>query len=185
MTFNHISQEVLRDLGFIKLVRNTIREDSTDTTFEREAIDHVGAALVIPVMANGDIILIDQYRSAPDLFVLEAVAGRFDHDGEEARECAKRELFEEIGVVSDSFVSLGSWLVSPGWTNEVNHGFLALDCAEPVEAEPDGIEEKFSNPVRLSIEEAQAHVSSGVIIDAKTIILLNRIEQYLKSINQS
>lgn len=179
MSFKHIDRETLFDLGFIQLVKNTIVEESTNTSFEREAIDHVGAALVIPLMKNGDIILIDQYRSAPDMFVLEAVAGRFDHAGEDPKDCAKRELLEEIGVVSDNFVNLGEWLVSPGWTNEKNHGFLALDCDEPIDTQPDGIEEKFSNAVRMTLTEAQEKVTDGSITDAKTMILLNKVEKYL------
>ena len=179
MSFRNTKQVVVSDLGFIKLVKNTILEDSTNESFERDGIDHVGAALVIPIMSNGDIILIDQYRSAPDMFVLEAVAGRFDHPGEEPSECAKRELMEEIGVASNEFVNLGEWLVSPGWTNERNHGFVALNCEEPKATQPDGIEEKFSKAIRLTLEQALDKVKDGSIIDAKTIILLSRVESFL------
>ena len=113
------------------------------------------------------------------MFVLEAVAGRFDHPGEEPSECAKRELMEEIGVASNEFVNLGEWLVSPGWTNERNHGFVALNCEEPKATQPDCIEEKFSKAIRLTLEQALDKVKDGSIIDAKTIILLSRVESFL------
>lgn len=179
MTFKHIGQETIHDLGFIKLVKNTILEDTTNTEFERECVDHIGASLVLPIMENGEVILIKQYRSAPDKEILEVVAGRLDHKDEDPSDCAKRELLEEIGVKAKRFEKLGTWLVSPGWTNELNHAFLAFDCDEPIMPSPDGIEEKFAQPIRMKFEDALKACESGEIIDAKTLILLYKAKDHL------
>lgn len=180
-SFEIVNQELISDKGFIKFVKNTILEKTSDTKFTRECIVHCGASVVLPIMKNGDAILIKQYRNTFDEEILEVVAGRIDADDENPLSCAKRELLEEAGVASNNFVDMGSWLVSPGWTNEVNYGFVALDCEEPIDTKPDGIEEKLAQVIRLPFEEVLKMLSDGVISDAKSIILIQRAAAYINS----
>src|SRR5438270_7278090 len=62
----------------------------------REVITHPGSVVVLPVLPDGRIVLIRQYRHATRQFLWELVAGRMDA-GEMPREAAARELIEETG----------------------------------------------------------------------------------------
>ena len=180
-TFKQTSREVVNDLGFLKLMKNNLIEETTNTEFDRYCLDHIGACAVLPVMKNGDVVLIQQYRSALNREIVEVVAGKLDIEGEDLVECCKRELLEEVGVVARKFIQLGSWEVSPGWTDEIEHGFLALDCDEPVETQPDGIEEKFSTVIRISLDEAMNYIEQGIISDAISTLVIERAYKYLAS----
>ena len=60
-------------------------------------IQHNGAAAVVPVLENGKILLVRQYRNALDRYTLELPAGKVDSKDEPRRICAFRELEEETG----------------------------------------------------------------------------------------
>ncbi len=64
--------------------------DGDEVTWE--LIKHIGAAAVIPVDANGDILMVKQYRLASDSITLEIPAGVLDAKHEDLRACALREL---------------------------------------------------------------------------------------------
>ena len=60
-------------------------------------IQHNGAAAVVPILNNGKILLVRQYRNALDRYTLELPAGKVDSKDEPRRICAFRELEEETG----------------------------------------------------------------------------------------
>jgi hypothetical protein len=64
---------------------------------ERDAVHHPGAVVVVPVTDSDTVLLVRQYRAAPDAVVLELPAGKRDVDGEPPEETAARELAEELG----------------------------------------------------------------------------------------
>ena len=65
-------------------------------------IQHNGAAAVVPILNNGKILLVRQYRNALDRYTLELPAGKVDDKDEPRRICAFRELREETGYRVDS-----------------------------------------------------------------------------------
>ena len=60
-------------------------------------IHHKGAAAVIPVMDDGRLLMVRQYRNALDRFTLELPAGGLNQADEPGRDCSARELEEETG----------------------------------------------------------------------------------------
>jgi len=178
--FKRTSQELVADHNFFKVVTNYTQVEETQEIFDRISIDHIGAVAVIPILANGDIVLIDQYRSTIDDYSLEAVAGRRDVEGEEPGDCALRELQEEVGVKSDRVESLGWIYTSPGFTNEKLFLFIALDCDDPQEPSPVGVEEKYAKTIRCTFEDALNWINEGKIRDSKSIVAIIRAYEYCK-----
>ena len=87
--------------------------------------------------------------------------------GEEALQCAKRELLEEAQYTSERFIHLGHILSTPGFCDERLDLYAALDI-QPGEGSPD--EDEFISEIRLlPIAEAQQWIEDGKIVDAKTI----------------
>lgn len=178
-TFIRQSREIVHDAGFIKLVTDTVHESTTDETFTRVCIAHIGAVMVLPVFDNGELMLIKQYRASINEDSLEVVAGRKDVEGESPDVCAARELKEELGISAKTFVPMGTWVSSPGFTDEQISGFLALECSEPHDAEPDGIEERFSVPLRLTFSQAFELIEHDKIVDAKSVLMIYRAALHL------
>lgn len=135
-----------------------------------QVIRHPGGAGVLPVHGDGSVTLIRQLRPAVDRHLLEIPAGRLS-PGENPALCARREMAEETGLLSDDLIPLGHILSSPGVFDEVIHLFAALSPAVG-EAQPE--EDEEIEALRLPLEEALAMAGDGRISDSKTVAALFR-----------
>ena len=86
--------------------------------YQREVVRHPGAAGIVALTGDGDVVLVRQTREAVRQELLEIPAGILDVAGETAEECARRELVEETGYRAESVSHLASILTSPGFTDE-------------------------------------------------------------------
>ena len=132
----------------------------------REWINHPGAVCCIPVLDNGDICLIKQYRYAIREYVIELPAGKLEI-GETPIHCAKRELEEEIGFEAKKIRFLTMFYPAVGFVNEEMHLFLAGDLKK-TKTNPD--EDEFIELIPKTLDQAIEMIYSGDITDAKTII---------------
>ena len=144
---------------------------------ELEFIDHPGAAAVVPIDNDGNIIMLRQFRYAASGFILEIPAGKIDA-GEAPETCAARELQEETGYRSDHLEPLGFIWTTPGFTNEKIWLYLAQDLQECEQAlEDNEVLTVEKVPARQAIEDAK----QGRINDGKTACALLRAEPLLKA----
>jgi ADP-ribose pyrophosphatase len=129
----------------------------------REIVRHPGACAVVPFTPAGDVLLVRQYRDAIGAQSLEIPAGTRDVAGEEAADCASREVLEETGYRVARLEALGSIHTSPGFLDERVELFVAR-------VEPAGDPEERLEVVEMPLEEAVAAVREGRITDAKTAV---------------
>src|SRR5260370_33764544 len=101
----------------------------------REVITHPGSVVVLPVLPDGRILLIRQYRHATRQFLWELVAGRID-SGENVRQAAARELIEETGYRAERFRVFLDVFPTPGFLEERMYILLA-EKLTPGEAQPE------------------------------------------------
>jgi ADP-ribose pyrophosphatase len=131
----------------------------------REVITHPGSVVVMPVLPDGRIILIRQYRHAARRFLWELVAGRMD-PGESARQAAARELIEETGYRAKRLRIFLDLFPTPGFLEERMYILLAegltLGKAEPEE------DEKIVAKT-YTRAELEKMIHRGVLRDAKSI----------------
>ncbi|NOY05206.1 MAG: NUDIX hydrolase [Chlorobi bacterium] len=137
----------------------------------RECVVHDGGAVVCPVFANGDVLLIRQYRYPIDRHILEFPAGKLQPD-EPPEKCALRELEEETGYRAARLIDLGGMYTTPGYSNEILYLFVARGL-EPGAQNLESGEESITT-VRVSFTEAEEMVRDGRIMDGKTIAALYR-----------
>lgn len=135
------------------------------TTSQREIIEHSPSVVIVPVDAEGRVLLVRQYRKAPEKTLLEAPAGGLEA-AERPEDGALRELQEEVGFTAGSLRHLGGFWLSPGFCTEYMDAYLATDLT-PSSLPPDPDETIEVVPVPWA--EALAMVYSGEVEDAKSI----------------
>jgi ADP-ribose pyrophosphatase len=147
---------------------------------ERVVVRHPGAAVVVPVEADGEhTLLVRQWRVALERDVLEVPAGKLDVVGEPPAGAARRELEEETGVRAGRLVKLVEFYNSPGFCDELSHLYCALDL-EPIDGPHAATDEEAAMTIeRVALSDVDALISSGQIDDAKTIIGLLFTRRYL------
>lgn len=134
----------------------------------REVVIHPGAVVIVPVLADGRLCLIENYRVAVEQTLVEFPAGTID-PGEDPAVTAERELAEETGYRAGKIQKLGEFFMSPGILNERMHVYLANGLVSG----PTALEAGEQITSRLaSLEETLAMIDRGEIIDAKTLAAL-------------
>ena len=131
----------------------------------REMITHSGSVVVLPVLPDGRVLLIRQYRHAARQFLWELVAGRVD-EGESPRKAAARELIEETGYRAKRFRIFMDFFPSPGFLEEKMFILLAEGLSEGI-AQPEEDEKIESRAYER--EELEQMIQKRIIRDGKTI----------------
>ena len=146
-------------------------------TSDMDFIRHPGAAAMVPMLNNLEVVLIKQYRHAIREFIWEIPAGTLDA-GESPLNCARRELVEETGYSATDWRQLGTITPLPGCSDERIHIFLALDL-KPAEQNLD--DDEMINVHKMNLSEAMQMILAGEISDGKTISGLFLAFNWLKN----
>jgi|SRR5579871_2238247 len=131
----------------------------------RDVIAHSGSVVVMPVLDDGKIVLIRQYRYAARQYLWELVAGRIDA-GENVLQAAARELIEETGLRAKKMRQFLDFWPSPGFLEERMFVLLAEGVTQG-NAEPE--EDEKIEAKAFTRAELEEMLKSGVLRDAKTI----------------
>jgi ADP-ribose pyrophosphatase len=156
----------------ISVRKDTVRLPNGCTS-TREVVVHPGAVAIVPMLEDGRVILVKQYRHAVGKILMEIPAGTL-HPDETPEECALRELMEEVGYSASRLEKLASIYLAPGYSTELIHLFLATEL-HLADGETD--EDEFLKPVTLTLDEAISLIADGGIQDAKTMVALMLVWQ--------
>jgi len=141
----------------------------------REIVEHPGAVAAVPLLPDGKVVLIRQFRKAVEEIIYEIPAGKLELE-EKPRQCMERELEEEIGYGAGELKELISYYPSPGFSGEIIHLFLATH----LQKKQQNLEgDEFLEVVILKFAEALRMIKEGKIKDGKTIIGLLLAKQLL------
>ena len=132
-------------------------------------VRHKGAAAVVPVMEDGRILMVRQYRNALDRYTLEIPAGALDAEDEPGIKCAGRELEEETGYRCDSLEWLITLRTTVAFCNERIEVFVAQNLI-PSRQHLD--EDEFIELKAYTLEELKEKIFTGEIEDSKTVSAL-------------
>jgi len=133
---------------------------------ERHVILHPGAITVLPILNDGRVVLLKQYRVAVEKYLIELPAGTRETD-EEPIITAGRELTEETGYTAGKIEPLTVFYSSPGILHEEMHLFLATDLRPGSSNLEDGEDIQV---VLADWAEVRRMIFAGEIQDAKTLV---------------
>ena len=134
----------------------------------REYIIHPGAVLMLPVLPNGRLVVVRQFRYPIGKVLLEFPAGKLD-PGEGALATAERELKEEAGYRAARWTFFGRLHPVVSYSTEVIELYLAEELTHVGAALDEG---EFLEVATMSVEEMLAALDRGEITDAKTVAAL-------------
>lgn len=144
-------------------------------------IHHDGAAAVLPVAADGKILMVRQYRNALDRFTLEIPAGKLDAPGEPKIECAYRELEEETGFRADKLEYLMSLNTTVAFCNEAIDIFVAHNLVPSVQNLD---EDEVIDVEAWELKDLEELIYSGKLTDGKTIAAIMTYARKYRSVDK-
>ena len=172
-----ISSETVFDGHLVHLKKDMVRLPNGHEAV-REWIKHPGASAVVPILPNGDVILVRQFRYPIGKVTLEVPAGKLDKPGEDPILCAERELSEETGYVAKKIWKLTTIATSFGFSDEWIHLYAAKDLTKG-QQHPD--EDEFINVVKMPLDDAVALIHEGKIYDSKSVVSILMLAEQLKN----
>ena len=142
-------------------------------------IERPDAAIVFPLTASGEVVLVRQYRPPIGMMELGLPAGLVE-EGERPDAAARRELAEETGYTGGEWERLGSVASSPSLKNNWAYLFLARDVEETAAPDPD--EHELVEVVRVPVDELRGLIHAGQIVSssgvAAVMLALERLGQH-------
>ncbi|MBZ5497592.1 MAG: NUDIX hydrolase [Acidobacteriia bacterium] len=160
-----IRHEVLYQGKVVDLEVDTIRLPSGRSAI-REVVKHPGGVVAVPLLDDGKLLLIRQFRYPLQKYIFEFPAGKLD-SGQTPLDTMKRELEEETGYQAADMRYEFSFHTSPGFCNEIIHLFLASGLTR--------VAQRLEEGEHISVEsytqdECLQMIQRGEIADAKTIL---------------
>ena len=137
----------------------------------REIIYHQGAAAIVAIDDEQQLLLVKQFRLGAGQVTYEIPAGLLE-PGEDPQQAISRELREETGYRPLNVEAIGGIYVAPGYTTEYIHLYYA-SAYEYAPLEQD--EDEFVEAIRIPFAQALAMIDSGEIIEAKSIVALLKV----------
>ena len=155
------------DGALLNVHRDTVQLPSGANAI-REYIVHPGAVLIVPVLADGRLVVERQFRYPLHRVVIEFPAGKLDA-GESPLATARRELTEETGYVAARWTHLGLFHPTGSYSTEAIEFFIAEDLTHVGRQLDDG---EFLDVAEMTSAEILAALDRGQLTDAKTVAAL-------------
>ncbi len=139
-------------------------------------IRHPGSTGIVPIMDDGTVLMLSQYRHVIGRYILEIPSGTMEL-GETPLQCARRELEEETGYRAGEMIKIGAVHIMPAYSDELIHVYLAKGLI-PAEQHLD--QDEIIETVRYPLDELMRFIDEGKITDGLTVLALHRAEAHLR-----
>jgi ADP-ribose pyrophosphatase len=168
-----VSSEPRLSGGYLTVVRDTVAlPDGSQAT--REYVRHQGAVAVVPLLDDGRIVMVRQYRHAVGQVLVEFPAGKLD-PGESVLECAIRELREETGYEAAQWARAGVFHNAAAYSTERMEIWFARELRPGAQRLDPG---EFLEVQAWSLESLDQLAAQGGLSDMKTMIGLQWLQKW-------
>ena len=172
-----LTSEEIYDGCIVHLYKDTVQLPNGRTS-TREVIRHVGAVAVVPMTDDGQVVVERQFRYPLNEVITEIPAGKLDGKTEDKLSAAKRELEEETGYLAKEWISLGDFVPTVAYCDEVITLYLARGLYKGVRHLD---EDEFLNVRLMPLENLVQEVMEGKITDGKTQTAILKAYYWLKN----
>ena len=174
-------KRVKRELMYKGAILDIFKDSMEFSNGKREEWDFVhhrmGAAAILPVLPDGRIVMVRQYRNALERETLEIPAGCRDSLTEDTGICAAREMEEETGYKSTHVEHLLSLRSTVAFCDE----FIDVYLATELEKGTRHLDEGESIDVEIyTLDELCRMIYEGKIEDAKTVAAIMAYSNKIK-----
>jgi ADP-ribose pyrophosphatase len=154
------------------VVSDSFQLQETGEALTRDYIEHPGAVAVLPMNANGEILLLRQYRHPVGMDLWEIPAGLLDVEGEDFVVGAARELAEEADLAAGTWNVLADFFNSPGSSSEAIRIYLARDLTDiPHHERHERTDEEAEIEFHwISLDDAVASVLAGRLHNPSAVV---------------
>ncbi len=125
-----------------------------------------GSSMVVPILDDGRLLLVRQYRYLEEKFSIEFPCGGMN-ENETPSDAASRELLEETGFESSGLIKIGSFAPCNGMVKEMTHVFLANELTEV--AKPQSTEDEVTEVLMRRVDEFENMIKQGEIWDGQVL----------------
>jgi ADP-ribose pyrophosphatase len=168
-----VATSVRFDGGFLTLCLDTVALPSGEHA-TREYIRHPGAVAVIPLLDDGRVVMVRQYRYPIGRVLVELPAGKLD-PGESVLRCAVRELLEETGYTAREWARAGVFHNAAAYSSEAMEVWFARGLVAGPQQLDHG---EFVEVCPLTVDEIDALARCGSLPDMKTMVGLHWLQQW-------
>lgn len=170
-----------RELMYKGTILDIYKDSMEFSNGKREEWDFVhhrmGAAAILPVLPDGRIVMVRQYRNALERETLEIPAGCRDSLTEDTGICAAREMEEETGYKSSHVEHLLSLRSTVAFCDEFIEVYLATDLEKGTKHLDDG--ESIDVEI-FTLDELCQMIYEGEIQDGKTVAAIMAYSNKIK-----
>ena len=158
--------EKLVDCRIFKVRRDVSVNPRTGQAHEMFVLEQPNWVNVIPLTADEQVIMVEQWRHGTRSVHLETPGGLME-DGETPEQSAHRELLEETGYEAGEIVHLGTVHPNPAIQTNSQHYILAKNCrkvAEPNLDQAEDIQVKLVPLVEVPRLIEKGEITHGIVI---------------------
>jgi ADP-ribose pyrophosphatase len=145
----------------------------------REVAEHPGGAVVVPLLDDGSVLLVNQFRYPVKKNLFELPAGKLAA-GEDPKVCAARELEEETGYTAGMLAKLTAIYTTPGFCSEQLHLYVATDLKKLPTGQRLEEGEMDLTVKAIPLDEVIQMIENQVIVDGKTICGIFMVERQIR-----
>ncbi|MHB2019730.1 MAG: NUDIX hydrolase [Candidatus Xenobia bacterium] len=161
-----VSSRIVYEGRIFRVRLDQVRKAHHQDEHQREIVEHPDAVVGVVLTSATRILLVEQYRRAPEKMLLELPAGKVD-PGETLEEACVREVIEECGVRPRKLEKLSGFYASPGFCTEKMHVYLCSDLEDAKHGVNEG---EIDQLHEVELADAVARVRQGEFEDGKTVV---------------